>query len=153
GHPFREGPQPRGPSRLTLDGLEARLLRLLCPDESVLLVHDHLSVSDLGRIRKCRLQLLLAHPGGCDATRLVGLRRSLEEPDRTHDAVAGLDDVVALEARQLAQAGHEALVDLLCQLVGATLVDTLVASNSAMHVMLPTVTVQGVRARSSSPPD
>jgi len=45
----------------------------LCPDETVL-VDDDFSVRDLGRIRKCGLQLLLAHPGGCDAGRLVGLR-------------------------------------------------------------------------------
>src|SRR5205823_2079837 len=95
------------------------------------------------RIRKRRLQLLLAHPGGCNASRLVGLPRSVEDADGAHDAVAGLDEVVALEARQLAQAGDQGLADLLGQLVGATRVDTLVASNGGMHVLLPTVTVQG----------
>src|SRR5690348_13402359 len=119
-----KGPQPRGPLLSKPDGVRARLLRA---DDSVRLVHDHLSAGDLRRIRKGCLQLLVAHPGGCDATRLVALGRSLEEPNRAHDAVAGLDEVVALEARQLAQAGHETLVDHLGELVGATLVDTLVA--------------------------
>jgi hypothetical protein len=38
-------------------------------------------------VRKCRIQLLLAQPGGCDRVRLVGLRRRVEEVDRTHDAL------------------------------------------------------------------
>ena len=53
----------------------------------------------LPRIRKRRLQLLVAHPCGCDASRLVGLGRSVEEADRPHDAFAGLDEVEAAEAR------------------------------------------------------
>jgi hypothetical protein len=61
----REGPRFAGPHCVEPVAL--------CPDETVL-VDDDLSVRDRRRIRKCRLQLLLAHPVGCDAGRLVGLR-------------------------------------------------------------------------------
>src|SRR4029453_13450234 len=44
--------------------------RVLNPDESVRSLHDHFAARDLGRIGKRRLELLLAHPGGCDAGRL-----------------------------------------------------------------------------------
>jgi hypothetical protein len=73
-----------------------------------------------------RLELLLAHPDGRDAGRLAGLRGGVQEADRTQDAVAGLDEVIAAEARQLAQAGHESLLDLLDELAGAALIDRLV---------------------------
>jgi hypothetical protein len=39
------------------------------------------------------------------ASRLVGLGRRVEEVDGGHDAVAGVDERVAVEARQLAEAG------------------------------------------------
>src|SRR5678815_4571996 len=119
---------PLARKRARVCGPSLRRAVALCPDETVL-VDDDLSVRDLRRIRKCRLQLLVAHPGGRDASRLVGLGRSVEEVDRAHHAVAGLDEVVALEAWERVQAGQEALVELLGQLVGATLVDTFVASN------------------------
>ena len=50
----------------------------LRPDGSVRLLRDYLAEGDLRRIRKRALQLLVAHPTGCDA-------------DRGHDVVAGLD--------------------------------------------------------------
>jgi hypothetical protein len=89
-------------------------------------VHDDLSARDLRRIRECPLQLLVTHPRRCDARRLVGLCRCLEEADGTHDAVTGLDEVVTAEARHLGQAGQQVLADVLDELVGATLVDSLV---------------------------
>ena len=67
--------------------------------------------------------------------RLVGLRRRLEEADGGHDAVAGIDEVIAAEARQLAQAwGTRRVLDLLDELAGAALVDRLIAPNGAVHV-------------------
>ena len=74
-------------------------------DELGHLVHDDLAAGDLRRAREGRLELLVAHPGGRDARRLVGLLGGVEEADRGHDAVAGVDQVIAAEARQLAQAG------------------------------------------------
>ena len=54
-----------------------------------------------------------------DATRVdsSACADGLEEADGGHDAVAGIDEVIAAEARQLAQAGHQGLVDLLDELV------------------------------------
>jgi len=42
--------------------------------------------------------------------------------------------VIAAETLQLAQAGNERLVDPLDELVGAALIDRLVASNGRVHV-------------------
>src|SRR5207253_2340938 len=64
--------------------------------------------------------------------------RRIEEANRGHDAVAGLDQEVAVEPGQLAQLRDQVLVDLLRQLVGAADVDTLVASHGGMHVLLLT---------------
>src|SRR2546430_16942860 len=62
----------------------------LCPNGPVrLALRDHLAEGDLRRIRKRALQLLVAHPTGREASRLVGLRRRIEEANRGHDAVAG----------------------------------------------------------------
>src|SRR6476646_776723 len=97
-------PARRGPSLPTSRGLR--------PDGSVGLVEDDLAVRDLRRILEDRLELLVAHPLGCDTSRLVGLRRGVEEADRAHDALAGVDQEVAAEAGQLAQARRQALVDL-----------------------------------------
>jgi hypothetical protein len=72
----------------------------LRPNRSVP-VHDDLSARDLRRIRNHGLELLLAQPVGDDAARLLGLRRRVEEVDRTHDAVTGFDEEVTAEARQL----------------------------------------------------
>src|SRR5205823_6052003 len=84
---------------------------------------------------------------GDEAGRLVGLRRGLEDAERAHDALAVVDQVVALEAGQLAQLGDEGLADLAAELVGAILVDTLVAPDGRMHVMLLT----SFRSRQESP--
>ena len=56
--------------------------------------------------------------------------------DGAHDAVAGLDEVVAAEPLHLAEAGYQLLVDLLDELVGAALVDAFVASDGGMHMVL-----------------
>src|SRR5438477_638953 len=115
----------------------------LCPNGSVrLALRDHLAEGDLRRIRKRALQLLVAHPTGREASRLVGMRRRIEEANRGHDAVAGLDQEVAVEPGQLAQLRDQRLVDLLRQLVGATGVDTLVASHGGMHVQLLTSSIK-----------
>src|SRR5436190_8165488 len=72
----------------------------LCPDCPVrLALRDNLAEGELRRIRKRALQLLVAHPSGCEASRLVGMRRRIEEANRGHDAVAGLDQEVAVEPR------------------------------------------------------
>jgi hypothetical protein len=60
----------------------------------------------------------------------------LEEAEGADDALTGLDQVVAGEAGELAQVRDERLVDLGCELVRAGGVDTLVATNGRMHVLL-----------------
>src|SRR6187397_2136764 len=100
------------------------LSRGLCPNGSVRLVDDDLAVRHLRRILEDPLELLVTHPLGCDTSRLVGLRRRVEEADRTHDALTGVDEEVAAEARQLAQARRQTLADLLRQFVLLTRVDT-----------------------------
>jgi hypothetical protein len=56
-----------------------------------------------------------------------------KNPTEVMDAIAGVDERVAVEARELAQLGEEVLVDLLEDLALAALVDRLVASNGDMH--------------------
>jgi hypothetical protein len=70
---------------LPLHRTRRRLLRL---DELACLLHDDLAARDLGRIRQCLAQLLLAHHVGRDAGRLLGVLRAVEEADRTEDAVS-----------------------------------------------------------------
>ena len=60
----------------------------------------------------------------------------LEETERAQDAVAGLDQVVAGEAGELAKLRDERLVDLAGDLVRAGRVDAFVTTNGGMHVML-----------------
>src|SRR5690242_21807571 len=91
--------------------------RGLCPNGSVGLVDDDLAVRHLRRILEDPLELLVAHPLGCDTSRLVGLRRGVEEADRAHDALTGIDEEVAAESGQLAQARRQTLANLLRQLV------------------------------------
>src|ERR1700728_3340315 len=112
-------------------------------DELARLVNENLGVRDLRRIRQCRIELLLAHPVGRDAGRFLGMLRGIEEADGTQDAVIGHDQVIALEARQFAQAGNEAALSLLDELVAAVLIDRVVASNGGMHVMLPSISSVG----------
>src|SRR5438477_5509602 len=127
GRPASRGPSlPRRAAGLCLNG---RVRLALC---------DHLAEGDLRRIRKRALQLLVAHPSGRNTSRLVGMRRRIEEANRGHDAVARLDQQVAVEPGQLAQLRDQRFVDLLRQLVGATGVDTLVASHGGMHAVLLT---------------
>src|SRR5919108_2156553 len=102
--------------------------RGLRPNGFLDVVDDDLAVRHLRRILEDPLQLLVAHPLGCDTSRLVGLRRGVEEADRAHYALTGVDQEVAAEARQLAQARCQTLPDLLRQLVLVARVDTFVAS-------------------------
>src|ERR1043166_767672 len=121
--------------------------RDLRPNGSVGLVDDDLAVRHLRRLLEDPLQLLVAHPLGCDTSRLVGLRRGVEEADRAHDAPAGVDEEVVAEAGQLAQPRRQTLGDLLRQFVLVTGVDTFVASHGRKHLLLLTRSVQGWRTR------
>src|SRR6185295_14297340 len=115
------------------------MLRVLRPKLAVHLFDDDLAARDLGGVRDEALELLLAQPLGYDAGRLVGMGRGVEEVDGAHDAVTGLDEEVAAEARKLAEARGQTRIDLLLQLVGALGVDSFVASHDGMHVLLLTV--------------
>src|SRR3954464_12225267 len=93
-------------------------IRALCLDGSVRqLVRDDLAARYLRRVRKDRFELLVDHPAGGDASGLLRLGRGVEEADGSEHPVPRLDQVVAVEARQLAQAGHQRLADLARQLL------------------------------------
>jgi len=68
-------------------------------NEFARLVDDDLSAGDLRRVRECRLESLLVHPVGRDAGRFLGVSCGVEEADGADDAVTGIDQVVAVEAR------------------------------------------------------
>src|SRR5207253_8790697 len=95
----------KGPPMRTLPA-SSRGLR---PNGSVCLVDDDLAVRHLRRILEDPLELLVAHPLGCDTSRLLGLGPRVEVADRAHDALAGVDEEVAAEAGQLAQARRQTL--------------------------------------------
>ena len=65
------------------------------------------------------------------------LARACREAERAEDAVARVDQVVALEAEQLVEFRDEHPVDLAGQLRGAPLVHTFVPTDGRMHVLLP----------------
>jgi hypothetical protein len=91
----------RRPAERALFRASSGLAGQLRPNRSVRPLHDDLSARDLRRVRNQGLELLLAQPVGYDPARLLGLRRSIEEVDRTHDAVTGFDEEVTAEARKL----------------------------------------------------
>jgi hypothetical protein len=93
--------EQRRPAERALFRASSGLAGQLRPNRSVGPFHDDLAARDLRRVRNQALQLLFAQPVGYDAARLLGLRRSIEEVDRTHDAVTGFDEEVTAEARKL----------------------------------------------------
>src|SRR5687768_13787072 len=112
-------------------------------DHDPVAVSDDLAARDLGLVGDQRFELLLADPGDDDVRRLLALLRRLEETERAEDAVAGLDQPVAHEPRQLLQPRDEGLVDLAGQLGRAILVHTVVTANDRMHTMLLLSIFQG----------
>src|SRR6185312_6732665 len=116
----------------------------LRPNGSVGLVNNDLAVRHLRRIREDPLELLVAHPLGCDTSRLVRLSRIVEEADRAHDTVTGIDEEVVVEAGQLAQTRRQALTDLFRQFVLLTDVDTFVASHGRKHLFAPNCLCSGL---------
>jgi hypothetical protein len=93
--------EQRRPAERAFSRASSGLAGQLRPNRSVGPFHDDLAASDLRRVGNQALQLLLAQPVGHDAARLLGLRRGIEEVDRTHDAVTGFDEEVTAEARKL----------------------------------------------------
>src|SRR5438876_974042 len=79
---------------------------------------------------------------GGDASRVLGLAGGIEQAGRPDDAVAGLDQVVALEPGQLAQPRDQALVHLPSQLLDPALIDALVAPMGRIHLLLLTLVLQ-----------
>src|SRR6266498_1112482 len=103
--------------------------------EAVAMRND-LAARDLRRVRNQRVEVLVADPLRDEGLGLVGLLCSLEETKRTQDDVAGLDQVVAGETRELAMFRDERLLDLAVDLVHAGRVDSFVTTNSGMHLLL-----------------
>src|SRR5207342_261279 len=110
---------------------------------------DDLAACNLRLVGDDRAEVLVAEPRGDELRRLHPLLRSLEEIERAEDAVPGLDQVVALESRELVQLREEGLVDLACQLDRAILVHTVITANGRMHVML-LLSDKGRRVRTNS---
>src|SRR4029078_11899887 len=98
---------------------------VLCDGDTVA-VSDDLAGRDLGRVRDQRLELLLADPARNEGRRVLALLGGLEEPERAEDPVLSLDQVVAGEARKLAQLRNEGLVDLAGELHRSALVHTVI---------------------------
>jgi len=65
------------------------------------------------------------------------MRGRVEQANGAEHAVAGLNQVVAVEARQLAQARQQGGLGLLDELARAGLVDRFIASNGGMHIDAP----------------
>src|SRR5688500_4183921 len=105
-------------------------------DRDAVAVSDDFAARDLGLVRDHRLELLVADPRRDDTRRLLALLGCLEETERAEGAVAGLDQVVAGEAGQLAELRDESLVDLARELSRAILVYTVVTANDRVHVVL-----------------
>src|SRR5690349_18038115 len=63
--------------------------------------------------------------------------RAFEQTDRGQHTPAGIDQVVAAEARQPAQARQQALADLPRDLLGAHQVDALIAAHGRIHQIAP----------------
>src|SRR4029078_8760214 len=106
-------------------------------DRELFALSDDLAARDLGLVGHQRLELLIADPGVDELARLVALLTGLKEAEGAEDTVAGLDQKITLESRQLAQLRNESLVDLAGQLGGAILVHTVVAANGGMHGEAP----------------
>ena len=70
-------------------------------DENAVAMSNDLAARDLGLVGENRVELLLADPRCDELRRLQALLRRLEETERGEDAVAGIDQVVALEPGQL----------------------------------------------------
>ena len=87
--------------------------------ENAVALGDNLAGRDLRRVRNRRVETLVGDPLGDDHRRLISLLGGLEETERAEDAVAALDQVVAGEARELAELRDERLVDLANDLVDA----------------------------------
>src|SRR6266545_5725585 len=117
------------------------------------LAGDQRASRDLRRVRECVFELLLTHPPCGDTGRLVGLRRSLEEPDRGQNTRAGVDQVITAEAGQLPQTWHQALGDLPRHFFGAHLVDALVAAHGRIHVIASISLDLRRRTPKTGPPD
>ena len=84
-----------------------------------LLLGNDLAARDLRRVGNRRVEVLVGDPLRDELRGLVGLLGGLEETERAQDAVAGLDQVVAGEAGELAELRDERLVDLADDLVRA----------------------------------
>jgi hypothetical protein len=110
--------------------------------EHAVAVRDDLATRDLRPGRNRRVEVLVGDPLGDELRRLVSLLGGLEETDRAQDAVAGLDEVVAGETRELTELRDERLVDLAGQLVRAGRVDTFVTTNGGINTDAPSVLLQ-----------
>jgi hypothetical protein len=105
-------------------------------DGDAVAVSNDLTARDLRRVRNHRSEVLVGDPLRDDLRRLVALLGRLEETERAQNAVAGLDELVAGEAGELAELRNERLVDFARDLVRAGRVDTFVTTNGGIHMVL-----------------
>src|SRR5512133_1416519 len=73
----------------------------------------------------------------------MGLLGVLEQTDRGEDVLAPIDQVVSAEPRQHTHARQQAVADPSRDLLGARLVDALVAADRCIHLMLLASTCDG----------
>ena len=84
--------------------------RGLRADDAVRRLRDDLAEGDHRRIRKHALQLLVTHPTGREPSRLVGVRRRVEEAERGDDTIIGDDNPQDTFDVMRGQAGDDTLV-------------------------------------------
>src|SRR5215203_1264894 len=109
-------------------------------------VSDDLAARDLWRVRNGAAEVLAGDPLADEHGGLVGLLAGLEQPERAHDTVARLDQVVAGEAGKLAQLRHERLVHLARDLACARHVDAFITTDGREHVVLLLLTCRAARS-------
>src|SRR5580658_5442637 len=97
---------------------------------------DDLAARYLGRVWKQVFELLILNPGADDSRRLLALLSSVEQAERTKNAVAAFDEVVAGEPRKLAQLRDKRFVDLPLEFGSTTFVNALVTADGRIHLVL-----------------
>src|SRR4029453_6319944 len=105
-------------------------------DGDAVALSNDLAARDLRLVGNRLGEVLVGDPLRDELRGLGVLLGRLEETERAQDAVVGLDQVVALEAGELAELRDERLLDLAGDLVRAGHVDTFVTTDGGMHVML-----------------
>jgi hypothetical protein len=138
---LREG--PAAPSRLDDGGLvELR-------GGNAVAARNDFAARDFRSVGNHGAEVLIVDPLRRELSGLLGLLGGLEETERTQNAVAGLDQVVAAKPGELAKLRNERLVDLADDLVRAGRVDAFATTNGGFACVAPYRGLTGQNARTS----